>query len=670
MSKIKYAQLEWNETGTPISEHFDDVYFSNQDGLAETRYVFLTQNHIPTRWQTHAESRFVVAETGFGTGLNFLALWQEFNQFRQTNPDAALTQLHFISFEKFPVTRSDLEKAHQTWPELAELATELRAQYPDALPECHRLILADGAITLDLWFGDIKDCLPKVPTYSNGIVDAWFLDGFAPSKNPEMWNQDLFNGMAKLAKQDCSVATFTAAGFVRRGLIEAGFAMQKVKGFGIKREMLAGCMEHKAPFCNISPMFARATSPQRAHDIAIIGGGVASAALALALHRRGSKVTVYCKDQSAAQGASGNQQGALYPLLTPELGNVSKLFGNGFLFARRFYDNASQSIELDHDWCGVTQLMWHEKETKKLNKLMQGQFPDSLVKHLDAEQTDHAVGLGCGFESLYYPAGGWLSPQQCTQNLLDSLGVLRHSHMVQGLTQLENDNWQLSTTQGVFEHQLVIVANGHSFDQFSQTESLPLGKVKGQVSHIPSNDTLGPLKSVLCYDGYMTPKNQKQNTHCIGASYDTSNLNTDFDVNAQQQNRQKLVDCLPSQQWPLAIDVSDNHSRQGVRCVSRDHLPFVGNVGQLPEIKQSFANLSKGEKELAQPLSQYQGLYCLLGLGSRGLTSAPLVAELLASQIHQHPLPVSIEILEALHPSRMWVRKLRKGRPITSPNTV
>lgn len=165
MSKIKYAQLEWNEAGTPVSEHFDDVYFSNQNGLAETRYVFLHQNHIPSRWIDYQQSRFVVAETGFGTGLNFLALWQEFKDFRAQNPDAKLNQLHFISFEKFPVTREDLEKAHASWPELAELAKELQASYPDALPECHRLVLDNGAVTLDLWFGDIATACPRcLPT--------------------------------------------------------------------------------------------------------------------------------------------------------------------------------------------------------------------------------------------------------------------------------------------------------------------------------------------------------------------------------------------------------------------------------------------------------------------------------------------------------------------------
>lgn len=233
-NSITNAILDWNESGTPVSNDFDDVYFSNDNGLEETRYVFLQQNHLPQRWQEYDQRRFVIGETGFGTGLNFLAVWQWFKTFREQNPDAALKELHFVSFEKFPVTKADLIKAHQSWPELAELAEQLQEHYPAAVPDCHRLVLEDGLITLDLWFGDIKDCMPQIWMGDSGVIDAWFLDGFAPSKNPEMWNQNLFNNMASLAKEGCTCATFTAAGFVRRGLIEAGFDMKKSKDLLIK----------------------------------------------------------------------------------------------------------------------------------------------------------------------------------------------------------------------------------------------------------------------------------------------------------------------------------------------------------------------------------------------------------------------------------------------------
>ena len=380
-AKIENAVLDWNESGTPVSNDFDDVYFSNANGLEETRYVFLHQNGLPTRWETFDRRRFVVAETGFGTGLNFLAVWQWFKAFRQANPDATTKELHFISFEKFPVTKDDLIKATNlglNWP---TLASQLHAHYPPAVADCHRIVLEDGMITLDLWFGDIKDCMPQVWTNNDGIVDAWFLDGFAPSKNPEMWNQDLFNGMAKLARVGCSTATFTAAGFVRRGLIEAGFDMKKVKGFGTKRDMLAGSVTERKYSGNVKPWYNRKsaslTNEQQESGIAIIGGGVGSATTALALARRGIKTTLYCADELPAEGASGNRQGAVYPLLNGSNDALSRFFAPAFLYARQFVEQAAKHKEFAHQWCGVTQLAWDDNATSKLGKMMTGGFPSS-----------------------------------------------------------------------------------------------------------------------------------------------------------------------------------------------------------------------------------------------------------------------------------------------------
>ena len=212
---------------------------------------------------------------------------------------------------------------------------------------------------------------------------------------------------------------------------------------------------------------------------------------------------------------------------------------------------------------------------------------------------------------------------------------------------------------------MVVLATGHQFDQLAQSAALPLGQVKGQVSHIPTTDDLAKLNSVLCYDGYMTPVNPHNNQHCIGASYDKVNLDTQFDSKAQQQNGDKLRLCIPNQAWPQQVDTSGQLSRQGIRCVSRDHLPFVGNLGPFEQIKRDYANLAEMTAESCAKIAQYPNLFGLLGLGSRGLTTAPLLAETLASQICGDPLPLAVDLLESLHPSRMWVRKLRKGKALT-----
>ncbi|MGR5168875.1 bifunctional tRNA (5-methylaminomethyl-2-thiouridine)(34)-methyltransferase MnmD/FAD-dependent 5-carboxymethylaminomethyl-2-thiouridine(34) oxidoreductase MnmC [Vibrio astriarenae] len=671
MTSITNAQLGWNEAGTPVSDHFDDVYFSNVNGLEETRYVFIEQNHLPTRWQSCEQRRFVVAETGFGTGLNFLATWQAFEQFRAKHPESAVKELHFISFEKFPVKLDDLIKAHQAWPELAQYAAQLQAHYPIAVPECHRIVLADGAITLDLWFGDIKDCMPLVPTTQHGIVDAWFLDGFAPSKNPEMWNQTLFNGMANLAKAHATCATFTAAGFVRRGLIEAGFSMKKVKGFGTKREMLAGSFEARNQPGNTQPWFhyQGASTIDNGLDIALIGGGIASATLAKSLTRRGAKVTLYCKDERPARGASGNRQGAVYPLLNGTHEGVSRVFAPAFLYARQFAQQMANEFHFDHDWCGVTQLMWDETAKQKLEKTVQGQFNSQLIRALDPQQTNQQVGANVDMESVFYPLGGWLSPAQLTQGIIHQLeaqgklSVKFNTH----ITDIEKSDagWELHSQQQRFCHQVVIIANGNEFDQLNVTQELPLGQVKGQVSHVPTTTELSKIKTVLCYDGYMTPVNPKNQHHCIGASYDRTHLDTEYDENAQQDNRQKLINCIPDQDWPNLVDVSQGDSRQGIRCVSRDHLPFVGNIAQLESVKAQYQNLHLVSEQDAQELEVPQDLFCMLGLGSRGLCSAPLMAEVLASQIYHNPIPLPVDLFQAIHPARMWVRKLRKGKALS-----
>nr|WP_321282077.1 bifunctional tRNA (5-methylaminomethyl-2-thiouridine)(34)-methyltransferase MnmD/FAD-dependent 5-carboxymethylaminomethyl-2-thiouridine(34) oxidoreductase MnmC [uncultured Vibrio sp.] len=670
MTSIKNAELGWNESGTPVSDQFDDVYFSNVNGLEETRYVFLKKNHLPERWQEFDQRRFIIGETGFGTGLNFLAVWQWFNEFRRENPEAALKELHFVSFEKYPLSQVDLIKAHQAWPELAEYAEKLQKHYPAAVPECHRIVLEDGAITLDLWFGDIKDCMPQVPYGEAGLVDAWFLDGFAPSKNPEMWNQNLFNGMAKLAKQDCTVATFTAAGFVRRGLIEAGFNMTKVKGFGTKREMIAGSMEQRQMHSNHLPWFNR-TAASKPDSIAIVGGGIASAALAKTLSRRGQNVTLYCKDARPAEGASGNRQGAVYPLLNGPHTGVSRVFAPAFLFARQFVEQAAKEISFDHDWSGVTQLMWDEKSTAKLERILEGNFTPELIQKLSAQETAEAIGLPIDMPSVNYPLGGWVCPAELTRGLIAQLEKndnfeAKFEHKIDALTwNEENQSWALTSNGQNFEHSTVVIANGHEFQTLRQTADLPMGQVKGQVSHAPATETLSKLKTVLCYDGYMTPVNPNNQHLCIGASYDRSHLDCEFDPQAQQDNADKLIKCIPNQAWVSEVDTTGNLSRQGIRCVSRDHLPFIGNVGDFESVKIQYANLQNQKEEEVEAIHQFPNLFCFLGLGSRGLSSAPLMAELLASQICGDPLPLPVEVLAELHPSRMWVRKLRKGKAIT-----
>jgi len=670
-SPIQPAELSWNEQGTPVSRHFDDVYFSNQNGLLETRHVFLNGNGFPERFTEHPRPVCVVAETGFGTGLNFLTLWQAFDAFRQQTPDAPLKRLHFISFEKFPLSSVDLTAALARWPELAGYAAQLTDQWPLPFSGCHRLLLDGGRVTLDLWFGDVTTLLPACDSNMNQQIDAWFLDGFAPSKNPDMWTADVFSNMARLSRATGTLATFTVAGFVRRGLLDAGFDVRKVKGFGEKKHMLSGVMNNPQDVPHPAPWYRRPAA-EKTTDIGIIGGGVASAVLALALLRRNYVVTLYCADEQPARGASGNRQGAVYPLLNGRNDVLERFFAHAFTFARRQYQAiAAQGVPFDHQWCGVSQLAYDEKSQGKIDKILEGDWPSALATGLSQQALTAAVGLECGNGGIQYPLGGWLCPAQLTAELIslaEKQGLTVHfNERVKSLQWLETERWQMDFTDGkTAQHDSVVLANGADITDFTQSAMLPVYAVSGQVSHIPTTPTLQKLKQVLCYDGYMTPENPLNQHHCIGASYHRADKCTEYREDDQQQNRQRLIDCLPAVEWPKEVDVSAGEARNGVRCATRDHLPMVGAVANYAAMLAEYKKLDIAVKR-NQPVADapcHRNLFLLGALGSRGLSSAPLAAEVLAAQIAGEPMPADSETLAALNPNRMWIRKLIKGKPV------
>lgn len=677
-SPINTASLSWNELGTPISEQFGDIYFSNQDGLAEARHVFLQGNHFPSRFGTHVRSECIIAETGFGTGLNFLTLWQAFTQFQQTSPTATLKRLHYVSFEQFPLTASDLKNAHAHWPELEHYSTELCAQWPLPLAGCHRLILAQGMITLDLWFGDINTLLPQLRQTLYRKIDAWFLDGFAPAKNPQMWSDTLFKAMANSIRDKGTFATFTAAGFVKRGLQSAGFEVKKITGFGQKREMLTGFFTHSLGDTTPLPYYARpaATDTQ---DIAIIGGGIASIFTALACLRRGAKVTLYCEDSAPAANASGNRQGVLYPLLNGKSDELEHFFTSAFLFARQYYDNLHQAgIDFTHQWSGVAQVIYNDRVRKKAERIVAHSSAfNTLAYYVDKDHIQAICGLPINFDALFYPLAGWLSPLALTTNAFkfaQQLGVnILFNHQV---TQLEKKDasWQLTIinkadkTSHSFQshHQCVVLANGHRIADFKQCHRLPISAVRGQVSHISTDSTLSQLNTVLCYDGYFTPVDTQDNLHCVGASFRRDRLDLAVSVEEQHDNQWHLTHCLAHSNWAKQVDFSQNKARVGIRCTIRDHLPLLGEVADFSALIKAYQHLDRFKRRKQQPIlaPAHHQLYLLSALGSRGLCSAPLSAEILASQIFDEPFPIEDAVLNALHPNRFWVRALLRGKSI------
>lgn len=672
---LSSANIQFNSHGTPTASDFDDVYFSNANGLLESQYVFLKNNGIPDRWSNWHKHHFVVAETGFGTGLNFLATWQRFIEYRKENTTDSLKTLYFVSTEKFPLALDDLTSALAYWPDLAELSEQLLSQYPLLVEGCHRLEFEQGNLVLDLWFGDIQESLPQMVNSIDGRIDAWYLDGFAPSKNPDMWSSSLFKEMARLASSSCTFATFTAAGFVKRGLQEAGFKVEKRKGFGRKRDMLAGYIESPDVERKLQSYYYRNASDETVStpEIAVIGAGLAGANCAFSLAQRGAQVSVFCTEQDIAQGASGNPQGGFYPNLNADASINSRVQASSFIYARQRYNSVlRQGYSFAHQWCGVLQLGFNEKVIQRQSTLVEyANWPESLITSVNPEQCAQIANIVLPYSGLFIKEGGWINPPQLVSSLLKAAADFGRVNVETSKRLIslkrQNKGWQLVFQDGsTASADIVVVATGAEPLDLPSLQHFPLNLVRGQVEAIPSQIPLTQLQTVICHKGYLTPEYQGQ--HALGSTYVKNDISTEYRAQECQINLQNHAKAMAECDWSRSLK-SNNQGRAAIRCSSPDHLPLVGAVPDLAAQKKQFKDLYK-----ALPISSYEqakdetNLYMLRGLGSRGLTTAPLMAEILASQIYNQPLPLASELINALNPNRFLVKSAirRENYPPTT----
>lgn len=675
--QLELAELNWQAGDIPFARDFADIYFSPSEGLAETRYVFLQHNQLAERWRalpehTGAGKRcFTIAETGFGTGLNFLATWQLWQQCAPSG-----WQLQFISTEKHPLSPADLRRALSAWPELATQAELLLQQYPVLVPGHHYLPFAADNVCLHLLLGDATDSLQQLcashrlelPLGNHWQVDAWFLDGFAPAKNPSLWTNELFQHITRLSGPGTTVATFTAVGEVRRGLIRNGFAMRKTKGFGSKREMLCGQFEALPAFTAKrqkgvqAPWYHCAGTAKRPRHIAVIGAGLAGCHSANALARRGFQVTLIDAAEHLASGASGNPQGMLYTKLSPQAGTLNLFTLASYLFALRHYQQLPADTTLQAS-CGVLQLAYNDKEQQLLLELQRTfAAQPELVQCVDAEQASRLAGIPIQLPGWFYPRAGWLSPPALCKLLADHpLITQRLACPVTALAYNDNAQWQLldSAGQCLVTADAVILANSHAAARFTQAAHLPLKCIRGQITQLPANPTSAALKTVICHEGYLTPAIDGQ--HHLGATFDLHDTQTDLRANDHQRNLDSLDAALPGLFAPQATESLPG--RAGLRCASPDYLPIVGPAPDYQAFTTDYAVLRKNAHQRIDTPGRYlPGLYLNLAHGSRGLTSTPLCAELLASQINAEPPPLGNTLLQALHPARFIIRDLIRNK--------
>jgi tRNA 5-methylaminomethyl-2-thiouridine biosynthesis bifunctional protein len=673
---VELASLDWDADGQPLSSVFGDVYFSKANGLEETRHVFLKHNQLPERWAALGDStHFTIAETGFGSGLNFLAAWE---LWLATAPESA--QLHFVTVEKFPLNKVDLARALALWPELKPFADQLIEAYPVFVGTgFHRLNFMNGRIKLTLIIDDAAQGFTKLlasthPLYaSNGAkIDAWFLDGFAPSKNPQMWSDELFNCIRNLSKTGTTAATFSAAAIVKNGLKNAGFAIQKVAGFGRKREMVkAQLITEPEPLNPDDYRYRGSFSPypvpwtvdtkksefSEKHAL-IIGGGLAGCHSARALAERGWQVKILERHSALAQEGSGNPQGVLYAKLSP-LDEAQAAFNLASLqYALNFYRPLWKNIG---DQCGVLQLAYKTSEAE-LHKLLNAKFAnaDSLVEFVSAEKASQLAGILLTQSGLFFPQAGWIDPRKLCAHLVDHPNIqVEYNFHVNQLNQAEN-NWQAeSATSGTQSAPVVIIASAKDAVNFEQANHLPIKSIRGQITFIVENAVKASLKTVVCAEGYISPA--QDGAFCTGATFNLKDTETATRTSDHQTNLDNLCEHLPV--FEMEANAAELAGRVAFRCSLPDYLPCVGALPVVDKLVEDFAPLRKNARAgITTGGSYWHGLYINIGHGARGLAYTPLCAELLAAQINNESIPIPRELVNALNPARFIIRDLTRNK--------
>ncbi|HWV16070.1 MAG TPA: bifunctional tRNA (5-methylaminomethyl-2-thiouridine)(34)-methyltransferase MnmD/FAD-dependent 5-carboxymethylaminomethyl-2-thiouridine(34) oxidoreductase MnmC [Cellvibrio sp.] len=683
-STITHAQLQWDAQGQPLSSTFGDIYFSTTDGLEETRHVFLHHNQLASRWaQLSPGKHFCIAETGFGSGLNFLAAW---DLWLATAPADA--QLHFVSVEKYPLNKTDLERALALWPTLTGLSAELIASYPCIVGNgFHRLNFHEGRIKLTLIIDDASSGFGKLlasphPLFASAgaKVDAWFLDGFAPAKNPQMWSQQLFEVLGKLSKPGTTAATFSAAALVKQGLRQAGFSIEKVAGYGRKREMVKALLTTESEPPNAEDYSFRGSfSPypqpwtvQQPHPVSanrraiVIGGGLAGCHSARALAERGWQVTLMERGEQLAQGGSGNPQGALYAKLSP-LNEAQAAFNLACLqYALQHYRKLWPEIGSQ---CGLLQLAYNPAE-QDLHQQLRERFAtaETLVEFVTAERASEIASVDIASSGLYFPEAGWIDPRKLCTLLADH--PLIHRVMHTEITELQpltdnhgNTDWRVIASNGTSSTaSVVVIASATEALRFPQSSHLPIKAIRGQVTYLPQTPSSPPLKTVVCAEGYISPA--AEGIFCTGATFNLNDSDSELRSSDHITNLSRLRQHLPgvAKAWERT-DIHSLAGRVGFRCTLPDYLPALGPLPAVEQLLQDFSPLRKNARAgITCPGSYIPGLYINIGHGARGLAYTPFCAELLAAQINRETLPLATELANALNPARFIIRDLIKGK--------
>ncbi len=633
-NQVRPAVIELSD-GKPYSPEFEDIYATRSGAYGQACTVFLSEGEVARRWQ--GKERFTVLENGFGLGTNFLATLKAWR-----NDPKRSAHLEYVALECFPVSRSQIEQYAAV--ELADEAKELASHWPVCIPGYHTLIFDGGRVRLILIFGDSQ-------TFANKLslqYDALFLDGFGPQKNPRMWEAGLLRSLSRYAKEGAVVTTWCTKGDVRRALIGAGFEIEKKKGFGKKRERLFGIMKAR-----------RTKHNHRAiEDVIVIGGGLAGANVAYSLRMQGVQVRVV--DQAPVPGgaASALSWGILHPHFTRDDSPLSKLSREGFLLARsRLRELEEKTGEPLFELLGCLQMAHTDEIYAEWQSAASQDQPFALPADygtlLQKEEASLKAGLSLKRGGWFFSMAGMARSGAFCRALIKASGASYRGNTQVVALKKQDKYWQLIGEFGeVIDEATDVVVCAAFASEALLGSALGLEALPGRITLLRDTD-LTELKCPVSGEGYIA---HMSDGYCgVGATYELERTGPWTETKAHENNLEKL-DSLLTKSVPVVV----TGAYCGVRAAGPGRLPVLG--ASIDEEK--WLSVCRSHKEYPQDSSLWdqEGLWVLAGLGSRGLSTSALCADMLTSLMLGVALPADPALLKTLAPSRYLRRQWMSGK--------
>ncbi|WP_309044395.1 FAD-dependent 5-carboxymethylaminomethyl-2-thiouridine(34) oxidoreductase MnmC [Marinobacter sediminicola] len=598
------------------------------DDVSESSQAYIKLNDLPARFAALPEAGcFVVAENSFRSGLNFLAAWQAWRAF---GPSHSAT-LHFISAARCPLSRQDLEKVLSRRPELREFSDELIANYPALIRGTHRLVLEGGRVRLTLIFGARHEAYDTV----SFLADAWFFNVGSPAESRGACPEETTNHIHKFSRPGTTLAAPQSTQACQIALEKAGFLKQACNSLDSQPDSFYGIFQ---PGKGPSPAQSKPAEPGM--SVAVIGAGIAGCLLANNLAQRGYSVTLVDAADDAGSAASGNLQGAMYVKLGVEFNHQTELALSALTFSQRFYSN--QGGPLWHP-TGLLQLAWSDGEQDRQRRFIErNQYPKDVLRQVSREEAETLTGAALESGGLWFPGSGWLEPGK----LCNALAMHPRIHKMFGcsITKMvaTGDQWRLALTNNdspnIQANRVVICAGHLSPLLIPGSGAFRFKAIRGQVTHLPEALAASP-SAVICGARYLNPAHglEGQRQAVIGATFDLHDREPEPTTESHRENIRALSAMVP-QMLPPGMASSDLPERLtgrvGFRCTTHDYQPVAG-----PFYDGSGVAVS--------------GLYLFTGLGSKGLTYAPLLAEFMADQISGQPTALPRSLAKKLATARM-----------------